>query len=257
MRPIQHVCTISTADDAATCSYRSVVTGHDSDPAELHRRFEELVAGMNLDDLKGLAGQIRSFPDRILATPEQRLSLRKPRQKEAAIFRVRVDLEHAKPPIWRRLDVRSDIGLDVFHQVLQIAFGWTDCHLHRFAIGGSPFDENSELFLCPYDVEECEDDGTPTKDATLDETLSTPGDVLRYCYDYGDSWDLRIALESVRPLEESVPVAVCIVGRRAAPPEDSGGLRDAADLAPILEDPAHFDIAEINRQLDDQPLTDG
>ena len=131
------------------------------------------------------------------------------------------------------------------------------CHLHRFAIGGSPFDENSELFLCPYDVEEGEDDGTPTKDATLDETLSTPGDVLRYCYDYGDSWDLRIALESVRPVEESAPVAVCIDGRRAAPPEDSGGLRDAADLAPILEDPAHFDIAEINRQLDDQPLTDG
>ena len=211
---------------------------------------------MNLEELKALAGQILSFPDPTFTKPEQRLTMRKPRRNEAAIFRVRVDLEGAKPPIWRRLDVRSDIGLDVFHQVLQSVFGWTDCHLHRFAIGGSPFDEDSELFLCPYDVEEGEDDGTPTKDATLDETLSTPGDVLRYCYDYGDSWDLKIALESVRPLEESVPVAVCIDGRRAAPPEDCGGLRDAADLAPILEDPAHFDVAEINRLLDNQPLTD-
>jgi Plasmid pRiA4b ORF-3-like protein len=214
---------------------------------------------MNLEELKGLkglAGQILSFPDPIFTKPEQRLTLRKPRRNEVAVFRVRVDLERAKPPIWRRLDVRSDIGLDVFHQVLQSALGRTDCHLHRFAIGGSPFDEDSELFLCPYDVEEGEDDGTPTGDATLDETLSTPRDVLRYCYD-GDSWDLRIALESVRPLEESAPVAVCIDGRRAAPPEDSGGLRDAADLAPSLEDPAHFDVAEINRQLDTQPLTDG
>jgi Plasmid pRiA4b ORF-3-like protein len=230
--------------------YRSSVTGRDSDPAELRRRFEEIVAGMDLHDLKGLAGQILSLPDSILTKPEQRLSLRKPRRNEPAIFRVRVDLEHAKPPIWRRLDVRSDTGLDVFHEVLQSTFGWTDSHLHRFALGGSPFDNYAELFLCPYDIEEGEDDGTPTKDVTLEETLSEPGDVLRYCYDYGDSWDLRIALESVRPFDESAPVAVCINGRRAAPPEDCGGLRDARDLAHVLEDPTHFDADEINRLLD-------
>jgi Plasmid pRiA4b ORF-3-like protein len=231
--------------------YGSVVTGRDSDPAELHHRFEEILAGMNLEELKALAGQILSFPDRIGTKPEQRLSLRKPRRQEAAIFRVRVDLENAKPPIWRRLDLRSDIGLDVFHQVLQSAFGWTDSHLHRFALGGSPFDSNTELFLCPYDVEEGEDDGTPAKDVLLEETLSEPGDVLRYCYDYGDSWDLAIALESVLAPDMAAPVAVCVDGRRAAPPEDCGGLRNAADLAEVLEDPAHFDVDEINQALDD------
>ena len=139
---------------------------------------------MDLDDLKGLTGQVLSFPDRMLTKPERRPSLRKPRRSEPALLRVRVDLEHAKPPIWRRLDVRSDIGLDVFHQVLQSAFGWTDTHLHRFALGGSPFDRNTELFLCPYDVEEGDDDGVPAKDVRLDETLSEPGDVLQYCYGY-------------------------------------------------------------------------
>jgi hypothetical protein len=148
---------------------------------------------MDLDDLKGLTGPVLSFRDRMLTKPERHPSLRKPRRSEPALLRVRVDLEHAKPPIWRRLDVRSDIGLDVFHQVLQSAFGWTDTHLHRFALGGSPFDRNTELFLCPYDVEEGEDDGVPAKEVTLEETLSEPGDVLQYCYDYGDSWDLIIA----------------------------------------------------------------
>ena len=227
------------------------VTGRDQDPTELHRRFEEIITGMDLDDLKELAGQLLSFPSRFPAEPETRQSLQKPRRREPAILRVRVDLEHAKPPIWRRLDVRSDIGLDVFHQVLQSAFGWTDSHLHRFALGGSPFDRNAEMFLCPYDVDEGEDDGTPAKDVTLDQTLSEPGDVLQYCYDYGDSWDLIIALESVVPLGEYAPVAMCIDGRRAAPPEDCGGLREAAELAEVLEDPTHFDLDEINQSLND------
>jgi hypothetical protein len=230
------------------------VTGRDSDPAELHRRFEEIIAGMDLDDLKGLTGQVLSFPDRMLTKPERRPSLRKPRRSEPALLRVRVDLEHAKPPIWRRLDVRSDIGLDVFHQVLQSAFGWTDTHLHRFALGGSPFDRNTELFLCPYDVEEGEDDGVPAKDVRLDETLSEPGDVLQYCYDYGDSWDLIIALESVSRLDEPAPVATCVDGRRAAPPEDCGGMRNAADLAEVLEYPSRFDLDAINQALNDPYL---
>jgi Plasmid pRiA4b ORF-3-like protein len=72
---------------------------------------------------------------------------------------------------------------------------------------------------------------------TLDETLSEPGDVLRYCYDYGDSWDLSIVLESVLPMVGSAPIAVWIDGRRAAPPEDCGGLRTAADLAEVFEGP--------------------
>jgi hypothetical protein len=200
------------------------VTGRDSDPAELHRRFEEIIAGMDLDDLKELSGKLLSLPGRFPAKAEQRPSLRKPRRSEAAILRVRVDLEHAKPR--RRLDVRSDIGLDVFHQVLQGTFGWTDSHLHRFALGGSPFDRNTEQFLCPYDVEEDEDDGTPAEDVTLDETLSEPGDVLQYCYDYGDSWDLIIVLESVIPTVGSAPIAVCVDGRRGAPPEDCGRAAD-------------------------------
>ncbi len=51
-----------------------------------------------------------------------RPELRRPPQDEVAIYRIRVDLDHAEPPIWRRLDLRSDLPLDVVHQVLQVAF---------------------------------------------------------------------------------------------------------------------------------------
>lgn len=209
---------------------------------------------MEIDDLTKLTGKQLTYGGRLAVEPAERPSLRRPRRKEPAIYAVRVDLEHAKPPIWRRLDVRSDVGLDAFHQVLQAAFSWTDSHLHRFAIGGSPFDRKAEQFLCPYDVEEAEEDeGTPAIEVTLDETLSEPGDVLRYCYDYGDSWDLTIALESIRALDDSAPppLARCIDGRRSAPPEDCGGLRDAADLAEVLDDPTYFDLDDINEALAD------
>jgi hypothetical protein len=168
------------------------------------------------------------------------------------VYRIRVDLEQARPPIWRRLDVRSDLTLDTVHQVLQGAFGWADYHLHRFALGGDVFDRRAEHFLCPFDVEEGEDTGVPASEVRLDETLTEPGDVLRYCYDYGDSWELALRLEEVLPLASgTAPAAVCVDGRRAAPPEDCGGLRDAAGVAEVLDDPARFDVDEVNLALSD------
>ena len=138
--------------------------------------------------------------------------------------------------------------------MLQAAFAWSDSHLHRFSLGGGPFDRHSELFLCPFDVEEG-DDGSPASAVRLDETLQEPGDVLRYVYDYGDSWELTLRLEEVRPADASTPAALCVGGRRAAPPEDCGGLTDADELVDVLDDPAHFDAEEINQALRDPYVT--
>src|SRR4029453_16374965 len=92
---------IPTPRRCLTCAATVLrVTSRDHDPAELHRRFEEIITGMDLDDLKELAGQLLTFPSRVPAKSETRPSLRKPGRGEAAILRVRVDLAHAKPPIW-------------------------------------------------------------------------------------------------------------------------------------------------------------
>jgi hypothetical protein len=227
------------------------VTGPDPDPAEeLLRRFREAVSGSELDDLRELAGRLLTR-DRDRTPPAPRPVRRRPPRDLPATYRIRVDLEDADPPLWRRLDVRSDLRLDSLHQVLQAAFGWSDSHLHRFALGEGVFDRDAELFLCPYDVEEGDDHGVPDRTVRLDETLVDPGDVLRYCYDYGDSWDLVITLESVRPIEASAPLAICVAGGRAGPPEDCGGLRDGVDLEEVLEDPARFDLDEVNQALVD------
>lgn len=221
------------------------------DKDELLRKFEAAISGREMSDLHRLAGNLTMLSGR-LPSPAGRPELRRPRLVEPALYRIRIDLDHAKPPIWRRLDLRSDLPLDVVHQVLQVAYDWTDSHLHRFSLGGHPFDGHSQLFLCPYDVEEAEfgdEDGIPAVDVRLDEVLQEPGDVLHYLYDYGDNWELTLRVEDVLPAPADARSAVVIDGRRAAPPEDCGGVTDAEDLAAVLDDPAHFDLEETNEAL--------
>src|SRR5690349_19932427 len=151
--------------------------------------------------------------------------LRRPPRAEAVTYRLRVDLDDAEPAVWRTLAIRSDIRLDLLHKVLQAAYGWTDSHLHRFAIGGDPLGPDSEVFLCPYDVEDGDDEGTPEGDVRLDETVQLPGDVLRYVYDYGDEWALTLVLEEVLPRGADDGAALCLGGHGPSPLEDSGGVR--------------------------------
>ena len=41
--------------------------------------------------------------------------------------------------VWRRLVARSDSTIAGLHHVLQIAFGWSDEHLHCFRIHGKEY----------------------------------------------------------------------------------------------------------------------
>jgi Plasmid pRiA4b ORF-3-like protein len=52
------------------------------------------------------------------------------------IYLLHVWIRQISPMIGRRLLVRSDSTLAALHDTIQIAFGWTDSHLHRFRIHG-------------------------------------------------------------------------------------------------------------------------
>jgi hypothetical protein len=166
-------------------------------------------------------------------------SRRRPGRPDVVTYRVRVDVDTAKPPIWRRLDLASDMFLDALHEVIQIAFGWQDSHLHRFSTG-SPFDPDAESYLSDVDLEEG-DDGIPESEARLDELLVEPGDTLAYTYDYGDDWRHTIRLEAVSDRAPGDPRAVCVDGRRAGPTEDSGGVHGYQEKLAIVADPSHPD----------------
>jgi tetratricopeptide (TPR) repeat protein len=49
-----------------------------------------------------------------------------------AVYQLKVTLRGSRPPIWRRLLVRADTRLSRLHEILQVAMGWPDDHLHQF-----------------------------------------------------------------------------------------------------------------------------
>lgn len=203
---------------------------------ELRHRFEQMIAGSFLPP---------------------RPNRRRPRRPEPLTYRVRIDLADTKPTIWRRLELSSALMLDEMHRVIQTAFGWTDSHLHRFAVGTSGWDDEAELYLCPFDVDEGEDDGVPEHEVRLDEVLVDVGDRLHYVYDYGDDWAHLVQLEALldQPAD-LVARAVCTGGRRAGPPEDSGGVWRHQELVDAGEvDDEGFDIDEVNADLADELLS--
>src|SRR3954471_3824553 len=53
----------------------------------------------------------------------------------SAVYQLKVTLAGSRPTIWRRLQVPGNLTLGRLHEILQIAMGWQDMHLHLFASG--------------------------------------------------------------------------------------------------------------------------
>ncbi|WP_461480151.1 plasmid pRiA4b ORF-3 family protein [Mycobacterium sp. HUMS_1102779] len=112
------------------------------------------------------------------------------------------------PPTWRRLEVASDVLLDDLHEIIQIAFGWTDSHLHRFGRGPAYYSDDTEYYLMDFEVDGGEM-GVPERQVCLDEVLADIADRMFYCYDFGDNWQLFLRLEAVEPQASSARTVVC------------------------------------------------
>lgn len=172
----------------------------------------ELGARLNGDDILS----------EVLREPEPEI---RPAPETVRGFRLRLDLLHTKPPVWRRIDIPGDLTLSRLHEVVQAAMGWTDSHLHRFRTATG---FNAPTFLTPFDASEG-DEGVMEDDVRLDQIISAAGDRLWYDYDFGDNWEHVLRVETV--LDEPPRAPICIVGRKACPPEDCSGVWGYHEIA--------------------------
>ena len=118
-----------------------------SDNDKVQRIVDEMLGGLGSADAETLARQLglagATSIEQLLAETKPPVR-RRPRRAEPVTLRVRADLTGTKPPVWRRLELASDMFLDEVHEILQTAFGWTDSHLHRFGCGPSFYSRETE-----------------------------------------------------------------------------------------------------------------
>ena len=169
------------------------------------------------------------FPDRGMVARPPSVA---PVPQAPSRLRVRVELVESDPPIWRRLDLASDLTLADLHEVLQTAMGWTDSHLHQFFVGPER-DYTVQPFLTDFSEDEV-DVGIHERTVRLDQVLVNIGDRLFYDYDFGDGWEHTIRIEETQEYDATAPQARVLDGGRACPPEDCGGLPGYEQLLDAL-----------------------
>jgi hypothetical protein len=157
-------------------------------------------------------------------------------------LQLKISIVGSKPPIWRRVIIPDSLTLANLHQVIQIVMGWENAHLHDFEVRGRRYSEFEQ------DIQSGTADSTAVTLRSL--KLNKKGHTFLYTYDFGDSWRHEIVVEAPRPTDDSVKLPVCVTGRRACPPEDSGGVHRYSYLLEAVTDSAHPDHEELSEWLD-------
>jgi hypothetical protein len=130
-------------------------------------------------------------------------------------------MAEVEPAVIRVLDVPAGVLLPELHDILQVALGWSDSHLHQFVADGVTY-------------------GMPDTDGFDDERDET-GVPLRalpahftYLYDFGDGWEHEVEMIGGGGERPGV-----VAGEGACPPEDVGGPHGYAEFRTVLADPGH------------------
>lgn len=164
-----------------------------------------------------------------------------------AIYELKIQLEGAsKPPIWRKVLVKSDDSLAKLHCIIQAAMGWYNSHLHQFIVNG-------QYYEAPSDFQESE--GLDANGITLQQAFGNKEKAtIKYEYDFGDGWLHKIILEKIHQIDAAITYPHLLGGKGACPPEDCGGVWGYEELKATLANPESEDYEEMLDWLD---LEDG
>lgn len=252
--------------------YSRGLAGGDIIQGELSRRISRLLIGT------GQGGTDYTFPHLDLMEDLEELRGGPVVKCRAAVMKVRLDLDNFD--VWRQLVIPLNFTFGRLHDVLQIAFGWRDYHLHEFFIYGEKGPVDWYYINHPAFHKEgykpvlnlvCAEEDLKTSSATeqrLDRVVrlaEVPFKIAKYNYDFGDDWQHYIVVEKVID-DHVVNHPVCLDGSGDAPPEDVGGEMGYALFVKAMADKNHpehencrewigglnldkFDLAEVNRRF--------
>jgi pRiA4b ORF-3-like protein len=137
-----------------------------------------------------------------------------PPSNSAAVYQLRIRLDRISPLIWRRLLVSDATTIAELHAIIQSAFGWSDDHLHQFAIHGKHY---GIAYLGGVTFAD-----NPDQVRLADFHFRTRE---RFFYEYNlhIPWRQEIRVEQIGPPASGQHYPVCVGGAGAVPPEECGG----------------------------------
>jgi hypothetical protein len=137
-----------------------------------------------------------------------------PAPDSPAVYQLRIRLDRISPLIWRRLLVTTDTTIAELHAIIQIAFGWSDSHLHQFIIHGKSY---GIAYLGGVSFAD-----SPDQVRLADFRFRT-SERFFYEYNFHVPWRHEIRLEQIVSPAPDQHCPVCVGGARATPPEECGG----------------------------------
>jgi hypothetical protein len=165
-----------------------------------------------------------------------------PTGQELQAYQLHVALEWVQPKVWRRLLVPVTITLPLLHVALLEGMGWDGGHLHEFVFADARY--SAALF-----GDDLLEDALDESNVTLQQALGTHK-TFTYVYDFGDDWCHKVKVEKIVPLQKPLPLALCLEGENACPPEDVGGPPGYEEFLQALADPAHPEHEDMTEWID-------
>ena len=224
----------------------------------------------NLDLLKEAFNQFFDQPGpdsgrSLFDFPKKSGRKKAPSKKFDHYLRLKISLENTKPSIWRRIEIPCTYTFWDLHVAIQDAMGWTDSHLHQFEVA-DPITGHPLFLGVPHEDDIDPDATIPEWEVRVASYLTLAHRTLTYEYDFGDGWVHKITLEAIGKREKGGTYPRCTGGRRACPPEDSGGPHIFGEMLDLLEngkpaekraakeelgpyfEPDHFDPSKVQFQ---------
>lgn len=145
-------------------------------------------------------------------------------------MRLQVVMRYVEPTVTRVIDVPAATSLPELHDLLQVALGWTNSHLHAFVTADATYGMHET------GAEDWPEDERDEADARLADL----GSRFEYLYDFGDGW-----IHDVDVLGPGDAMPGCVDGSGSCPPEDCRGPSGYAELLEALGNPAHPEHARL------------
>lgn len=157
------------------------------------------------------------------------------------ILELKITLLDTKPTVHRTIQIEPNRTFFDLHVAIQIAFNWTNSHLHSFEV------DSEEIGM--KDIENEFGD----EDEILDEQIITLGEKIQtlkqkffYIYDFGDNWEHKIELVKLVESKNSF-YPRCVRGANNTPPDDCGGVGGFQIFKEAMGDKKHPEHKEFKK----------